>query len=280
MKNYAVYCLLLSCLCSGCIGNQGLRSEAASETNASRLIHVEKGMSQSQVFAVMRNPYSYETFHVGDDVYDIWFYVTRAAGLGQTRMVPQNLTPLTFKNGVLVGTGYNWYHYAMNEEVKQNRAPEEPLHRDDEENKEIENALKPLSSQAEPIAQTPTAQQSSPSGPVRFMKPWKPVLGAKKIEVSKIQIGMTEAEVTRMLGTPARMETYRIRDDLYEIWFYEIATSKKQMPLTFKNGVLVNKTPEFYQQIKNGASKEAINGYDREAEDMEQQESDQNFNYW
>ena len=45
-------------------------------------------------------------------------------------MVPQNLTPLTFKNGILVGTGYGYYNFILFEDYRRYKASlpvEEPV---------------------------------------------------------------------------------------------------------------------------------------------------------
>jgi outer membrane protein assembly factor BamE (lipoprotein component of BamABCDE complex) len=110
---------LLSLIClTGCIMSNGLGSLAVSDKNTNHLAQVRKGMSEREVFFVMRQPYECETFYLEEDVYDVWFYVTKPTGLGQTRMVPQNLTPLIFKNGVLVGRGYEYYRTLQKREAK------------------------------------------------------------------------------------------------------------------------------------------------------------------
>src|SRR5579872_5592875 len=108
--------LIVSGVClAGCVSNTGLQTDAVSETNRYRLSRVRKGMYEAQVLSVMRQPYNYETFQIGEDVYDVWFYVTNPTVLGQSRMVAQNLTPLSFKNGILVGTGYDYYYFITRE---------------------------------------------------------------------------------------------------------------------------------------------------------------------
>lgn len=91
--------------------NQGLSTLAMSDINVDRLSALRVGMSQKEVLQIMRKPYSYETFTIDKNIYDVWFYVTRPTILGQSRMVHQNLTPLAFKNGVYLGTGYSYYNY-------------------------------------------------------------------------------------------------------------------------------------------------------------------------
>lgn len=106
-------------LLSGCISsrNMSLSTEAWSEDNTNNLSRIYVGMSEEQVLKIMRHPYSQRTFKHNGDVYDVWFYVTRMTAMDQSRMVPQNLTPLTFKNGVLIGWGFSHYNYLLKQEA-------------------------------------------------------------------------------------------------------------------------------------------------------------------
>ncbi len=416
MKSY--WFMLSSLILAGCVASNGLQYEAMSETNWYHLARVRKGMSEKEVLFIMHKPYSYETFQVDEDIYDVWFYVTRMTGLDQTRMVPQNLTPLTFKNGVLVGTGYPWYYYAMKEQAREindlNPPPPRPKTQA-EEDAEFERTLRshtpPQSSQPPtqpmqppaapqsasmpaqtaapqsqpPAAPQPAAQQQVPAPP-KAQSP--PVLHAQgpalcqdrrlsrvargmtetqvfsvmgepinhstyemggdvydiwfyetvpsktgrittlpqnitpltfknaflvgiteeeffdvkakvdclntpqpasasemttvseslgmiqKNQLSKVGMGMTEAEVTNLLGVPARNETFQIHQDVYDVWFYDSA------PLTFKNGVLAGMTMDYYSSVKQKSEEDHVDCYDRDAERMQQEENDQNFNYW
>lgn len=93
-----------------CMSNQGLETEARATDNIYRLHYVEKGMSELEVRNRMGDPYDKESYVIEEDRYDTWFYITKPTVLGQSRMVPQNLTPLTFLNGSLVGWGYPYYN--------------------------------------------------------------------------------------------------------------------------------------------------------------------------
>ncbi len=288
MKYYSFF--LLSLGLTSCMSNNGLQYEAVSETNQYRLARVQKGMSEKQVLQIMHKPYNYETFEVGEDVYDVWFYVTRATGLDQTRMVPQNLTPLTFKNGVLVGTGYSWYYFAMKEQAAElaAKAPPAPKPKSqDEDDLEFEKALKSYPEKTPPAPAKTSFQESEQEEPKvaaaaptrRLIKPWV----ATQATFSKVHLGMTEEEVTDILGPPSKYETFQIGDDLYDIWFYETGRRRKKevTPLTFKNGTLVGMTSDSYQNIRQAAEKNSSpDGYTPEAEKMEEDESEQNFNYW
>jgi len=415
MKGYWFFPLGI-CL-AGCMVSSGLQYEAMSETNIYHIAKIRKGMSEKQVLQVMHKPYSYESFEVADDVYDVWFYVTRVNGLDQTRMVPQNLTPLTFKNGVLVGTGYYWYYYAMKEQAGElaSQKPEvEKAKTQEAEDMEFEKALKakpgkqaPAPSDSNQIqkALNPSKQEKLPPnvrivsneevvscpcpeklcGPNRFsvlskgmsetqvvnivgdpvkyetfemdydvydvwfyetvaskskkpsivpqnmtpltfknavlismsdeeffalkqraivatskaasvaepqvplvkrtlFKPYVPKtpLGVTDKVFSKVRKGMTEDEVMDLLGSTVDQESLSVGSDVYDIWFYEVGTAKKshKVPLTFKNGKLVGTTAKEYDNVKGQADPDQVNGYDRKDDRMQEDESEQNFNYW
>lgn len=373
------YWFILGVFFTGCMASNGLQYEAMSETNQYLLARVRKGMNQHQVLYIMHKPYSYETFQVDDEIYDVWFYVTRATGLDQTRMVPQNLTPLTFKNGVLVGTGYNYYYYAMKE---QSREISEPLPKIEKaktheaEDKEFEKTLRAIPQQKTPqqrrapitpkkapedeklppnvhiiseteIEHVPDENETSPAcveefssdtslrespsdpcpqkpcapdlfsmllkkiaetsphvtvtksaeteSPPRKPKEWPslfhqyqhqgPPLGAASHKgISQLKKGMTEAEVMKRLGSTADQDRFMIDDDVYNIWFYNVTPQRKgapeSIPLIFKNGKLIGTTLKEYNEMKAKAAAPCKDCYDRKGERMNQDESEQNFNYW
>ena len=137
----------LVCL-TGCMGNMGLSSLSDSEVNIGNLTQISKGMTQREVYQIMRMPFEYETLCIGEDVYDIWFYTTSPTVLGQSRMVPQNLTPLAFKNGIFIGQGYNIYDALLRRKAGEGVKEEKPRHR---ENRSMEEALEiSMSQKSEP----------------------------------------------------------------------------------------------------------------------------------
>lgn len=104
-------------------------------------------MTQREVYAIMRMPYDYDTICIGADVYDVWFYTTSPTVLGQSRMVPQNLTPLAFKNGVFIGKGYNVYDALIK---MKNAPPKPPAPSEHREDKAIEKALQAMNKRSTP----------------------------------------------------------------------------------------------------------------------------------
>lgn len=292
--------LLATFFLTGCLTSNGLQYEAVSEQNVYRIARTRKGMSESQVLKIMHKPYSYESFQIDDDVYDVWFYVTRTTGLDQTRMVPQNLTPLTFKNGVLVGSGYYWYYYAMREQAAemaaQNPPPPKPPTQE-QEDKEFEQLLRPPEKPADQPKQEPTtstfiltsdeqvstiAKQSSTGSQLPQWTP-SPIGAIQKQKISKVRIGMTETEVTNLIGSPDSYETYTISNDVYDVWFYEVTNrsgNPTNVPLTFKNSNLIATTQRYYNKVKAKANPDSVNGYNKDADRMIEDENEQNFDFW
>jgi outer membrane protein assembly factor BamE (lipoprotein component of BamABCDE complex) len=263
--------ILFSLFLTGCMVSNGLQYEAESETNLYHLARVRKGMDEKQVLQIMHKPYSYESFEFDGDVYDVWFYVTRPTGLDQTRMVPQNLTPLTFKNGILVGNGYNWYYYAMKgqaEEAAEQIEPPEKKKTQEVEDKEFEKALK---SKPTPTTSFRLTDEESNSQP-------KMLVAVTTKAFSKIRKGMSEQQVRSLLGPAKEQESISTPDDLYHIWFYDVSGQK--VPLTFKNGTLIGTTEKEYEQVQDKAGVDRVGDYDQEDERMLEDESDQNFNNW
>ncbi|HSX10597.1 MAG TPA: hypothetical protein VLF94_02635 [Chlamydiales bacterium] len=298
--------LIVSGVClAGCVSNTGLQTDAVSETNRYRLSRVRKGMYEAQVLSVMRQPYNYETFQIGEDVYDVWFYVTNPTVLGQSRMVAQNLTPLSFKNGILVGTGYDYYYFITREMAKQRAAEAPPKEvippvqprapkpttaapskaEPEVENKGLEKSLQkaveptptqgpnPGNLQPSPQPTAPIISNAEPPAKRRRLFP----LGAKQ-PISQVRKGMSEDEVQGIMGAPVDTQTFELGEDIYNVWFY--GSGKKRTPLTFKNGKLAGMTNDYYNGIKQAASHDQIEGYDKKGERMQQDETEQDFDYW
>ncbi len=146
-------------LFTSCMGNDGLRTEAMSNNNIWGISRIYEGMSEREVARYMGKPFEYNSFWAGEDFYDIWFYVTQPTVLGQSRMVKQNLTPLIFKNGILLGWGYHFYEkalYAQKKEIQTKPEPKAPIEGEDYD---LEKNLQ--SSQNQPPGRSPKADEPS-----------------------------------------------------------------------------------------------------------------------
>jgi hypothetical protein len=160
----AAYSILALILCVSCSmsNNQGLSTLSSSEVNIQRMSRLIVGMGQLDVLELMRRPYSYESFQIDKDTYDVWFYVTMPTVLGQSRLVPQNLTPLAFKNGVLIGWGYRYYNsFVKNKGLpeKESKKPASP------EDKALEKPLdQPVAMSDRKAPQDPPKKKGEESG--------------------------------------------------------------------------------------------------------------------
>lgn len=254
---------------AGCMGNSSLQTEAIAYDNVYHLARLRKGMNESEVLSIMRRPFDYETFVLGEDVYDVWFYVTQGTILGQTRMVARNLTPLTFKNGILVGTGYDYYYYVTRENAKQIQAEKAPEQSEQAKKKEAEDI------EFEKALKLPEHPKQAPDQVVPASSSNQSTNTALIQRVSAIQMGMTQAQVNRVMGNPDQSRSFQVESDIYDVWIY-----KGKAPLTFKNGVLVGQTREYYEGIRNRGTLKQVDQYDQQGERMQEDASDQDFNFW
>lgn len=257
MKQLSLLFLLL--FFAGCVANNSLQYASIAEDNLYHIARVRKGMEEKEVLQIMHKPYSYESFQVEDDIYDVWFYVTRATGLEQSRMVPQNLTPLTFKNGVLVGTGYYWYYYAMKEQAEETAnyhpAVEKKKSQADED-KAFEKALKTY----------PKQEQAPPAKPHKLPQKTTQAPKASCDPLFNPSIGMSEQEVEDIMGEPDRKRAFEWEGNFYDVWFYETLPNKtgrpssipqKATPYIFKNSLLVSTSEEEYFQMEEALADQA-----------------------
>ena len=120
--------ILLSALLvlHSCATSNALKTTAISERNIDNLARINLGMTKAQVLSIMRDPHEYEVLQLADDKYVVWFYVTNPTVMSQTRMVPFNLTPLIFKEKVLIATGYGYYNWLKDKIIESKKAPPPP----------------------------------------------------------------------------------------------------------------------------------------------------------
>ena len=93
----------------GCMSNDSLENHTLVDQNVYKLRQLNYGMSEEAVFLRMKTPAREEQLFIGNDQYDIWFYLTKGTLLDQERLMHRNLTPVIFRNGLLVGMGYSLY---------------------------------------------------------------------------------------------------------------------------------------------------------------------------
>ena len=186
------YIILLLLSLSGCFVNNSLGTTTTAETNIYNLSRISPGMNQQEVLCIMHSPYSDKTFLVDGDTYDIWFYVTKQTGLDQRSMSPMNLTPLTFKNGTLVGWGFSYYNYLVKRQKKAERGIV-PI-KTEEPELNLEEALQKIKT-AQP--QTPQTAPTSPLSPNQPSKSSEP-------PSAKQQTSNQPPQPPKSLQTPAK----------------------------------------------------------------------------
>jgi hypothetical protein len=159
--------LSLMTLLSSCVTNTVLGDAHAAENSVNRLSRVSLRMDQEAVLQIMHAPYDKEVFRVGNDQYDVWFYITTITVLDQSRMVPKNLTPLTFRNRRLVGVGYDYYNWLKRRDRMSQQSVSEEGEALENEGLEIElqKSIQPGKTSTPPgePSQNPQAQPKQPS---------------------------------------------------------------------------------------------------------------------
>ena len=238
MKRRIWICTGLSFLIflGSCVSNNVLADAHAADNNVNRLSRISLRMNEEEVLSIMHAPYDKETYRVGADRYDVWFYVTTVTVLGQSRMVPKNLTPLTFRNKQLVGVGYDYYHWVQKREpVRPRPARVTPGSEDKELEQQLKKAFAPDSTTApqnkqpsgavitpskqsqssQPVSQPkPAAQQPSDLklGPPPYVPPSRPKTEeppatqpapVTQSEVEIVNPGESEASLNSPPGAPA-----------------------------------------------------------------------------
>lgn len=111
---------------SGCLSNDVLMSSSVAHENVERISQLRIGMTQEEVYQIMRYPAAEDHITTGDGCYDIWFYTTKSNVLDQNRSVARNLTPLIFKNGIFVGMGHDYYNGLVKKTKEPALAPPPP----------------------------------------------------------------------------------------------------------------------------------------------------------
>jgi hypothetical protein len=167
----------------GCVPNQGLSTSSAAWINVNNISKLKRGMTQAEVLSVMHQPYSDQVFVLDDATYDLWFYVTSGTILGQSRMMPANLTPLAFKDGRLIGWGKGYASYLSLRQAeieKAKLAPPPPPPTPATEVKELEN--KPLENVLAPQNTSPTGPNQKPGKQKGQPKRAEPPLNLSPLE--------------------------------------------------------------------------------------------------
>lgn len=133
--------ILSTLILGGCLSNNVLMSSSTAQQNVERIGQLHIGMTQEEVYQIMRYPTSEDQVTTEEGCYDVWFYITKSSVLDQNRLVARNLTPLIFKDGVFIGMGNEYY----NRLVRKTKAPVLAPSKEEreKENIELEKNLNP-----------------------------------------------------------------------------------------------------------------------------------------
>lgn len=242
--------------------------------NISNLSRISVGMNETEVLQIMHKPYSRETVQYEGDTVEFWFYVTRPTGLDQDRLLHQNLTPLAFKNGILIGWGFNYYnHFARQEKIQGSQKKKAPVQ---EEDVNLEKALEvppskkgagstPITPE-KPSSQTPSQQKSIP----KENSPSKP---AQKAPLKQADPNMPHPEPLELgppSGTPKQTSQYLTR-----LFLTQSDDSKTD------NSIEETKSEKGRNPKKQKEkTKKAPEHPDSQDEHMIEQDNETNFDFW
>jgi len=111
MKRLFIFVVLatFSISCSRTVVKTG----AISEHNRINITELYVGMTQDEVLEVMGYPYKTEEKTYQDEIYEVWYYITRPSQLGQSKLISRNFTPVIFELGQLKGWGRNFYKHTF-----------------------------------------------------------------------------------------------------------------------------------------------------------------------
>lgn len=95
------------------MSSDGAATVSMTQENIWNLSRIQIGMTEADVLKIMQCPQKKQIVEQGGQTYSIWFYVTRPTALNQERLVRMNVTPLSFKKGVLQGWGFDYYDHIV-----------------------------------------------------------------------------------------------------------------------------------------------------------------------
>lgn len=96
-----------------CASGSPIGTGIEAEKNRIDLAQIHEGMDHCEVLKILGYPFKKERHKIDNQVYEIWFYLTKPVELGQTKLIDQNFTPLIFQNGILLGSGKLYYRHIL-----------------------------------------------------------------------------------------------------------------------------------------------------------------------
>ena len=284
MRTLSIACVLIL---SGCQSNNVLMSSSSATVNVSKLHQLQVGMTQDEVYEIMRYPIKEDQITTQDGRYDIWYYLTKTTILGQSEEVARNLTPLVFKDGIFVGMGHDYYNWL----VRKSKAPaaEIPPVREERENIDLEKSLTPETPSSAPAKpsklpkttpKAPVAPPTTPSSPVKEQlspeetPPPKAPAAPASTPTAKPLVPPGPPPIkppgTNVPGAGKPTSTKPTSAKMRKKNKQSISMSSKPKPAT----------PSVEQPAKEGSEDSSKIKMDEEDRDMLEQEQEENFNDW
>ena len=109
MKKIGCISLLLVLL-GACAGSP-LKTGVTAEENKFEMASVREGMKEEKVIGLMGYPYKQEKREALGKSYDVLYYITTPVYLAQSQLIDENFTPFVFRNGHLLGWGWDYYEH-------------------------------------------------------------------------------------------------------------------------------------------------------------------------
>lgn len=84
------------------------------DSNLVKIPLIKENMTKGDIRQIIGNPDKIENKMANGKKYLIWSYITKETTLGQRELLDENLTPIVFFNGRVIGKGRKFYNYLFN----------------------------------------------------------------------------------------------------------------------------------------------------------------------
>jgi outer membrane protein assembly factor BamE (lipoprotein component of BamABCDE complex) len=251
---------------SGCLSNNVLMSKSIAHNNLDKISQLEIGMTQNEVYQIMRSPANEDQVITGEGCYDIWFYITRSNALDPCHLVSRGLTPLVFKDGVFVGVGRQYYSQLVQKSKEPQLEPATPTKEEEErENIELEKTLMP--SKKLPATSTPAKEEKRENLELeKTLTPTKKTPATTEpVKVKKQE----NLELEKTLSPPKKTPVAPVKP---------LKTNSKPLSMCSKPKRIESSTDQPADKKSNNDSSEPM--LDEEDREMLDQVREENFNDW
>jgi len=117
---FASFFLLFGC------AERIMQEEIVAERNMVNWKNLKLGMNENQVLYYMSFPDRKEFHVVNEQEYVVWFYLTDTTKpVFVKKFSKKNFSPVVFRNGVVIGYGYDFYNYVFDVNDEKRKMEEE-----------------------------------------------------------------------------------------------------------------------------------------------------------